>query len=293
MRPFWKRLTVLIGTAILCATNAFGASACGGNDSPRCGDGVCNNGETPRSCTLDCGVPADHCGDGYCNFGERANTCPEDCGGGGTNGGTNGGTTTSCGPDHLPVNPSGVRLGVSPLPQLCSEWCWASVSTMVASYYGIGATECGLASIRNSQPPNACCFQNACQFSQCNTPAPPLVIESMLRDVLGIRGQSINNGLTERQVLTELSNGRPIIVGYLNSVSGHVVLVYGYVPNGNGGFSYLVADPFYGPFTVSYNQLAYGYVGGGTQWRWGYTAYRLSPRTDACNTQFDSGCICR
>ncbi|HEU4536556.1 MAG TPA: hypothetical protein VFS00_20670 [Polyangiaceae bacterium] len=40
-----------------------------------CGDGACNNGETPSSCPSDC-----KCGDGLCNGAESCGTCPGDCG---------------------------------------------------------------------------------------------------------------------------------------------------------------------------------------------------------------------
>jgi hypothetical protein len=40
-----------------------------------CGDGTCNDGETPSSCPADC-----HCGDGVCNGGETCSSCASDCG---------------------------------------------------------------------------------------------------------------------------------------------------------------------------------------------------------------------
>jgi len=40
-----------------------------------CGDGACNNGETPSTCPSDC-----KCGDGICNGTETCSTCPGDCG---------------------------------------------------------------------------------------------------------------------------------------------------------------------------------------------------------------------
>jgi hypothetical protein len=45
---------------------------CGG-----CGDGSCDDGETPESCAADCAVT---CGDGTCDGGESAASCPQDCG---------------------------------------------------------------------------------------------------------------------------------------------------------------------------------------------------------------------
>lgn len=40
-----------------------------------CGDGACNNGETPSTCSSDC-----KCGDGVCNGGEWCGSCSQDCG---------------------------------------------------------------------------------------------------------------------------------------------------------------------------------------------------------------------
>ncbi|WP_437740933.1 hypothetical protein WMF39_35500 [Sorangium sp. So ce1504] len=40
-----------------------------------CGDGACNNGETPSSCPSDC-----KCGDGICNGNEWCGNCATDCG---------------------------------------------------------------------------------------------------------------------------------------------------------------------------------------------------------------------
>ncbi|MDI1476283.1 hypothetical protein [Polyangium sp. y55x31] len=40
-----------------------------------CGDGACNNGETPSTCPSDC-----KCGDGVCNGNEWCGSCSQDCG---------------------------------------------------------------------------------------------------------------------------------------------------------------------------------------------------------------------
>ncbi len=60
-----------------------------------CGDGACNNGETPSSCPSDC-----KCGDGICNGNEWCGSCSQDCGsccGNGTC--DNGETCSSCSQD--------------------------------------------------------------------------------------------------------------------------------------------------------------------------------------------------
>ena len=43
-----------------------------------CGNGVCENGETPESCSQDCGGII-NCGDGACEVGESPESCPQDC----------------------------------------------------------------------------------------------------------------------------------------------------------------------------------------------------------------------
>ena len=49
---------------------------------PRCGDALCNNGETCATCSQDCGqcMPTARCSDAMCNGAETCATCPSDCG---------------------------------------------------------------------------------------------------------------------------------------------------------------------------------------------------------------------
>ncbi|MDI1442523.1 hypothetical protein [Polyangium sp. 6x1] len=60
-----------------------------------CGDGACNNGETPSSCPSDC-----KCGDGVCNGNEWCGSCSADCGSCcGNHACDNGETCSSCSQD--------------------------------------------------------------------------------------------------------------------------------------------------------------------------------------------------
>ncbi len=47
--------------------------------APKCGDGVCGEGESCESCPGDCGQ-CPHCGDGQCQEWETCSNCPGDCG---------------------------------------------------------------------------------------------------------------------------------------------------------------------------------------------------------------------
>ncbi|KYF69972.1 hypothetical protein BE11_40480 [Sorangium cellulosum] len=57
-----------------------------------CGDGACNDGETPSSCPSDC-----KCGDGICNGTEWCGSCAQDCGSCCGNGTCNGSVGETCG----------------------------------------------------------------------------------------------------------------------------------------------------------------------------------------------------
>ncbi len=56
-------------------------AVCGSNNTPTCGNGQCEQGETAQSCPKDCQKPQPVCGDGVCaaTAGETEKTCPKDC----------------------------------------------------------------------------------------------------------------------------------------------------------------------------------------------------------------------
>ena len=73
-----------LGAGCTCPEGTSGYIQCDsgnqGGNTIFCGDGICNGGETPHTCSADCGNPPPECGDGSCNGGENTVTCPADCG---------------------------------------------------------------------------------------------------------------------------------------------------------------------------------------------------------------------
>lgn len=57
----------------------FMGACCPASSESRCGDGVCDPGETCATCDEDCGGCPPRCGDGVCDALEDCATCAEDC----------------------------------------------------------------------------------------------------------------------------------------------------------------------------------------------------------------------
>jgi hypothetical protein len=64
----------------ICAGSEIGncAADCGSGPGVRCGNGMCENGESTATCATDC--PAQSmCGNSVCDTGETTANCPSDC----------------------------------------------------------------------------------------------------------------------------------------------------------------------------------------------------------------------
>lgn len=195
------------------------------------------------------------------------------------------------------IRPEGVLLQVMPIPQECQQWCWAAAITMVANYYQRPVSECQLATIRISNSGFQCCNFSACMFAPCDQPAQENEMSAILIAVVGLYGDYAMRPLTERELQTELSNGRPVIVGYRGPFSGHVAVIMGFSPaNPDIGLpfaTYRVVDPWpaFGVLDLAYMQIRMGpSPDGGTPWNRSW--YHMSPRRDHCNVLFDPSCGC-
>lgn len=218
--------------------------------NPSCGDGWCDAGE-PRSCPADCRPqPEPYCG------------------------------------DSLRADPYGLELGVRPRGESCHAWAWAATVATVADWYGVGVTACGVASDMSGYD----CCGYACRGTVCDSPPRPRDVSALLGGAYGIHGFEESGPASELRLQTEISNGRPVIVGYVDAYVTHLVLVSGY--RRGGWTAYRVHDPYYGTFDLTYDELWYGdatpYPGLG----WSVTWTGLSPWANGCNYDFDPYCGC-
>jgi len=135
-----------------------------------------------------------------------------------------------------------------PVPFVAQQtpvWCWAAVSEMVFRYYGRGAAQC---QVLTGWVGGDCCRAPGL----CMAAAPTMeVIQQTLYGFAGLRSLRAGAPLPFEAVVREIDAGRPLIVAYRGSFSGHVVVVYGYDLR-TGTVS--IHDPFYGTFHVPYSQ---------------------------------------
>lgn len=195
-------------------------------------------------------------------------------------------------------------LPFSSFQQWCSQWCWAAVSTSIANYFGTPMTdslgrqwparECYLASINAGfNDWNTCCQYAACGYQACNQPVAWHNMDDALAAV-GLYGRVLQRPLTEPEIQREITNGRPIVVGFQGTGIGHVALITGYTPG--TPFIYQLDDPWPHTgmgstrFQLTYQQILYGPDG---QTPWGGSWYRISGRPDGCVQSVNPDCSCQ
>jgi len=169
---------------------------------------------------------------------------------------------SSCSDTLSPTEPDspgeGRVLNVFLARQQTDVWCWAAVSEMVLGYYGRPVAQCQILS--------AWYQADCCTFAlSCRTTAPLQVIQQTLFAGGGLRSE-ITGPLSFPALAAEIDAGRPVIAAY-RGVSGHVVVMYGYDPN---GFVY-IHDPLYGSHRVPYG-TTFSYFG---QLFWSETIFHI------------------
>lgn len=219
-----------------------------------------------------CTFSVHECGDAYCAPGEPS-SCPSDC---------RPEPAPYCGDFRAP-EPYGVYLGVTYRPAPCESWSWAASVSMIADYYGRGMSVCGYTSDLTGYE----CCDHVCDGTACDASPRPEAISALMGGIVGIHGFEEGAPVSEGRLQTELSNGRPVMLGYFDRWTAHVVVVYGYHAS-YGHWFYSYHDPAYHSYAVTYDQLFYGARGP----HWSTTWTGLSPWPNGCNYDFDHACGC-
>jgi len=113
---------------------------------------------------------------------------------------------------------------------------------MILRYYGVPVSQCQFVSGYTLR--NCCAGDPACFVT-----GPIAVIQNGLFQVGGVRSTFVPRALTFDEVAGEINGGRPIMIIYRGSFSGHVVLIVGY-DRASGLLQ--IFDPNYGVITVPY-----------------------------------------
>lgn len=157
--------------------------------------------------------------------------------------------------------PPAVTFGAVPpavpmILQTQTQWCWAACAEMVLRYYGKqGVGQCDLANWLFGQ--SACCVKSS--SSLCNRPCQTQDVARVFSN-WGIRSSLVGSSIPFKSLDAEISNSRPVEVGYVwTGGGGHVVLVVQTRIEKNRAVCQ-VNDPGLGSGGVYYNDLlkAYG-----------------------------------
>ncbi len=151
-------------------------------------------------------------------------------------------------------------LAVPFVAQQTNVWCWAAVSEMILRYYGNPVAQCQILSAWYQG--DCCTFASACR-----TTASIAGIQQTL-SAYGVGSAYLPRAMSFGELSAELDAGRPIILAYRGSFTGHVVVMYGYDPD---GFVY-IHDPFYGTFQLLPYGSSFSYGG---QLSWSETIYGI------------------
>lgn len=152
----------------------------------------------------------------------------------------------------IPPGPAGNPLCVPYIFQgVGTNWCWAACAAMVLNYYNQNVTLCGVAGFLS--PGIDCCQSPFLCNKGCSADDVQRLYASR-----GFDSNPTGGPVSAQDLQTEINNGRPVEVGFDScpggiETMGHLVLVYGYAPDG----SFWVRDPMapIGSGTIAYSQI--------------------------------------
>ena len=155
-----KLTAVLFGLAIAMGNQTAAAQG------KKCGNGVCQTGETCSTCPADCGVCPPVCGDATCNGRETCSSCSTDCGvcppvcGDASCNGSE--TCSSCPAD----------CGVCPPPPVCGDATCSGGETCSSCPADCGVCPENQCTVDSDCVPEVCCHASSCvpvsQAPNCN-----------------------------------------------------------------------------------------------------------------------------
>ncbi len=146
------------------ATCALQAGCLGGTTTNKCGNGVCDTGETASSCPADC-KPATVCGNGKCETGETAANCAVDCGvpvsGCGNGVCDNGETPTSCALD--------CNTQIAPMVSCVKSTCPTQYSACMVDSACVTAADAAMTCLSKCATSDIMCMFNCQSAGGANT----------------------------------------------------------------------------------------------------------------------------
>lgn len=196
------------------------------------------------------------CGDGVCAVGE-AHFCAEDCAS----------ERLLC-VDIVNDYPEAVHLPVQAQQQISNYSCWAAVTSAISQAYGQGASQCEILT-----------KSAAAQGIDIDCCADPSAADCDVRGDVGmalqryvpenVRTRQVLTTISEKQIIREIANGRPVQVSIARGEYHHSVVITGYDGFGTGEVTFHILDSDRGILDRSYEWIVNGY---GINARW-YASY--------------------
>jgi len=154
--------------------------------------------------------------------------------------GSNGNSKQIYHPNEVPD--TATVLNIDNRAQQTEVWCWAATIEITANYYGIAAQQCATLATWTGFD---CCNG---YYSYCVRAGSNYEIQESLR-LLGLNSTFAYGPLNWSQITTEINAGRPMIMFYSDSFSGHVVVLFGYDETTKKVY---IHDPYFGTFEVNF-----------------------------------------